>query len=123
MKILGQAPRIVTASLIAYFCGEFLNSFVLAKIKIITKGRLLWVRTIGSTLIGEGIDTLLFVLIAFSGVYEWKLVFLIIFSNYAFKVGLEILLTPLTYGIVGGLKRREKVDYFDYKTNFNPFRF
>ena len=84
---------------------------------------MLWVRTIGSTVIGEGIDTLLFVLIAFSWVYEWRLVFLIIVSNYVFKVGLEILLTPLTYGIVGGLKRREKVDYFDYKTNFNPFRF
>jgi uncharacterized integral membrane protein (TIGR00697 family) len=123
IKILGQAPRIVTASLVAYFCGEFLNSFILAKIKIFTKGRMLWIRTIGSTVIGEGVDTLLFVLIAFSGVYDWKLVFLIIVSNYVFKVGFEILLTPLTYGIVGGLKRREKVDYFDYKTNFNPFRF
>lgn len=123
IKILGQTPRIVAASMIAYFCGEFLNSFILAKIKILTKGRMLWIRTIGSTVIGEGIDTLLFVLIAFSGIYEWKLVFIIIFSNYVFKVGLEILLTPLTYGIVGGLKRREKVDYFDYSTNFNPFRF
>ncbi len=123
IKILGQTPRIVAASLIAYFCGEFLNSFILAKIKILTGGRMLWIRTIGSTLIGEGIDTLLFVLIAFSGVYEWRLVFLIIGSNYIFKVGLEILLTPLTYGIVGGLKRREKVDHFDHKTNFNPFRF
>jgi conserved hypothetical integral membrane protein len=123
IKILGQTPRIVTASLIAYFCGEFLNSFVLAKVKILTKGRMLWVRTIGSTVFGEGIDTLLFVLIAFSWVYEWKLVFLIIVSNYVFKVGLEVILTPLTYQIVGGLKRREKVDYFDYKTNFNPFKF
>jgi queuosine precursor transporter len=123
IKILGQTPRIVTASLFAYFCGEFLNSFILAKIKIITGGRMLWLRTIGSTLIGEGIDTMLFVLIAFSRVYEWRLVFLIIASNYIFKVGLEVILTPLTYGIVGGLKKREKVDYFDYKTNFNPFRF
>lgn len=123
IKILGQTPRIVTASMIAYFCGEFLNSFILAKIKILTKGRMLWIRTIGSTLIGEGIDTILFVLIAFSRVYEWRLVFLIIVSNYVFKVGFEILLTPMTYGIVDSLKRREKVNYFDYKTNFNPFRF
>ncbi|MCM8787917.1 MAG: queuosine precursor transporter [Candidatus Omnitrophica bacterium] len=123
MKILGQTPRIVAASLIAYFAGEFSNSFVLAKMKIFTKGRFLWTRTIGSTVVGEGVDTILFVLIAFSGLYEWKLVFLIIISNYIFKVGLEVVLTPLTYKVVGFLKQKEKVDYFDYKTNFNPFRF
>jgi len=123
MKILGQTPRIVAASLIAYFAGEFSNSFVLAKMKILTRGRWLWTRTIGSTVAGEGVDTLLFVLIAFSKVYSWDLVFIIILSNYIFKVGLEVILTPVTYQIVGFLKKRERVDYFDYGTDFNPFRF
>lgn len=123
LLILGQTPRIVAASLIAYFAGEFSNSIVLAKMKIFTKGRFLWTRTIGSTLAGEGIDTVLFVIIAFGGVYSWRLVALIIVSNYIFKVGMEIVLTPATYAIVSFLKRREKIDYFDYGTKFNPFRF
>jgi len=122
MKILGQTPRIVAASLVAYFAGEFSNSFVLAKMKILTGGRWLFTRTIGSTIIGEGIDTVLFVTIAFAGLYTNHLLFLIIISNYIFKVLLEIVLTPATYKIVGFLKRREKVDWFDYKTNFNPFK-
>lgn len=123
MRILGQTPRIVTASLIAYFAGEFSNSFVLAKMKILTKGRWLFTRTIGSTIIGEGIDTVIFVVIAFLGVYPNNLVLLIIISNYIFKVSLEIVFTPLTYKIVGFLKRVERVDWFDYRTNFNPFIF
>ncbi|MBM3707665.1 MAG: queuosine precursor transporter [Actinobacteria bacterium] len=123
MKILGQTPRIVAASLIAYFAGEFSNSFILAKMKVFTKGRWLWTRTIGSTVVGQGVDTIFFVLIAFSGVYNWNLVFLIIISNYIFKVGLEIILTPLTYKVVGFLKHKERFDFFDYRTNFNPFRF
>jgi len=122
MKILGQTPRIVAASLVAYFAGEFSNSFVLAKMKILTRGRWLFTRTIGSTIIGEGIDTVLFVTIAFAGLYTSHLLFLIIISNYIFKVSLEIVLTPATYKVVGFLKRREKVDWFDYKTNFNPFK-
>jgi uncharacterized integral membrane protein (TIGR00697 family) len=122
MKILGQTPRIVAASLVAYFAGEFSNSFVLAKMKILTRGRWLFTRTIGSTIIGEGIDTVLFVTIAFAGLYTSHLLFLIIISNYIYKVLLEIVLTPATYKIVGFLKRREKVDWFDYKTNFNPFK-
>jgi len=121
MKILGQTPRIVAASLVAYFAGEFSNSFVLAKMKILTRGRWLFTRTIGSTIIGEGIDTVLFATIAFAGLYTRHLLLLIIISNYIFKVLLEIVLTPATYKIVGFLKRREKVDWFDYKTNFNPF--
>ncbi len=121
MQILGQTPRIVAASLIAYFAGEFSNSIVLAKMKILTKGRFLWTRTIGSTLAGEGIDTVLFVLIAFSGLYSWKTVGLIAASNYIFKVGMEVILTPATYGIVKFLKKREHVDYYDYGTSFNPF--
>jgi uncharacterized integral membrane protein (TIGR00697 family) len=123
MRILGQTPRIVAASLIAYFAGEFSNSFVLAKMKIVTKGKWLFTRTIGSTIIGEGVDTIIFVVIAFLGVYANSLVLLIIISNYIFKVSLEIIFTPLTYKIVGFLKRAEKVDWFDYKTNFNPFGF
>ena len=122
MKILGQTPRIVAASLVAYFAGEFSNSFVLAKMKILTRGKWLFTRTIGSTIIGEGIDTVLFVTIAFAGLYTRHLLFLIIVSNYIFKVLLEIVLTPATYKVVGFLKRREKVDWFDYKTNFNPFK-
>ncbi len=123
MRILGQTPRIVTASLIAYFAGEFSNSFVLAKMKILTKGRWLFTRTIGSTIVGEGIDTVVFVVIAFLGVYPNDLVLLIIISNYIFKVSLEVVFTPLTYKIVGFLKRVEKVDWYDYRTNFNPFIF
>jgi uncharacterized integral membrane protein (TIGR00697 family) len=91
--------------------------------KIVTKGKWLFTRTIGSTIIGEGVDTIIFVVIAFLGVYANSLVLLIIISNYIFKVSLEIIFTPLTYKIVGFLKRTEKVDWFDYKTNFNPFGF
>jgi uncharacterized integral membrane protein (TIGR00697 family) len=123
MSILGQTPRIVAASLIAYFAGEFSNSFTLAKMKILTKGRWLWTRTIGSTVLGQGVDTLLFVLIAFAGLYDWNLIFLIIISNYVFKVGFEAILTPVTYKVVGFLKKRENVDYYDYDTSFNPFKF
>jgi queuosine precursor transporter len=123
MKILGQTPRIVTASLIAYFAGEFSNSFVLAKMKIMTKGRWLFTRTIGSTIVGEGIDTLIFVIIAFFGLYSNRLLFVIIVSNYVFKVSFEVVLTPLTYKIVGFLKKSERVDWYDYRTNFNPFKF
>ncbi len=120
-KILGLTPRIVIASLIAYFAGEFSNSITLAKMKIATKGRWLWSRTIGSTIIGEGIDTVLFVLIAFSGILSTSLLLTIIISNYIFKVGLEVVLTPATYGIVRHLKRKEKIDAYDTNTSFNPF--
>lgn len=121
--ILGQTPRIVTASLIAYFLGAFSNSFVLAKLKLLTSGKWLFARTIGSTVMGQAIDTLVFVLIAFSGLYSWPLVGSIIISNYLFKVGVEVLFTPVIYKVVGILKNKEKIDYYDYKTNFNPFLF
>jgi uncharacterized integral membrane protein (TIGR00697 family) len=120
-KILGLTPRIVIASLVAYFSGEFSNSYTLARMKILTEGRWLWTRTIGSTVVGEGVDTLLFVMIAFYGVLPGNLLAAVILSNYIFKVGFEILFTPITYAIVGFLKRREEIDYYDYKTNFNPF--
>ena len=117
-------PRIVTASLIAYFAGEFSNSFILAKMKIWTRGRWLWTRTIGSTLVGELADTLLFVAIAFLGApgYPTRLLTAIVISNYIFKVGVEVVFTPVTYAIVGFLKRREQEDYYDYQTDFNPFK-
>lgn len=122
MNILGLTPRIVAASLIAFFAGSFSNSFVLAKAKILTKGRYLWIRTIGSTLVGEGIDTLLFVAIAFLGVFPASLFWTLVISNYIFKVLVEIAFTPITYKIVGALKKTEHEDYYDAKTNFNPFK-
>jgi len=120
--ILGQMPRIVAASLIAYWCGEFLNAFVLAKMKIATGGRYLWTRTIGSTLVGQGVDTVIFVLIAFSGVIPKHLLLAMIISNYVFKTAFEVLATPLTYAAVNYVKKVEALDTFDRDTNFNPFR-
>jgi queuosine precursor transporter len=120
-KILGLTPRIVMASLVAYFSGEFSNSYTLAKMKILTKGKWLWSRTIGSTIIGEGVDTLLFVTIAFYGVLPNELLMTVIISNYVFKVGFEAAFTPLTYLVVRFLKRAEEVDTYDHGTNFNPF--
>ncbi len=119
--ILGQTPRIVAASLVAYFAGEFSNSFILAKMKILTQGRWLWTRTIGSTLVGEAIDTCIFLGIAFLGALPLPLLFSVFVSNYIFKVGVEVLATPVTYRVVGALKRIEHSDVYDYHTNFNPF--
>jgi queuosine precursor transporter len=121
-QILGFTPRIVLASLIAYFAGEFSNSFTLAKLKVKTQGKYLWVRTIGSTLIGQVVDTLIFSLIAFSGVIPYSLLVTLIISNYVFKCGVEILFTPATYWITGWLKQQEREDFYDVQTDFNPFR-
>jgi hypothetical protein len=121
MAILGWTPRIVLASVIAYFAGEFSNSYILAKIKIWMKGRKLWVRTILSTIVGEGLDTIIFVMIAFYGVLPNELLIAVIISNYIFKIGVEVLFTPVTYLVVGFLKRKEDVDVYDKGTNFNPF--
>jgi uncharacterized integral membrane protein (TIGR00697 family) len=120
--LLGQTPRIVLASFIAYLSGEFTNSVILAKMKVAMQGRFLWMRTIGSTLAGEGVDTLLFVLIAFAGALPQSLLISIIISNYVFKCGVEILMTPVTYKIVGYLKHEEEIDHYDRDTNFNPFK-
>jgi len=120
--ILGQAPRIVVASLIAYFAGEFSNSVILAKLKVVTEGRQLWLRTISSTLLGQLLDTALFVLIAFTGTVPTGLLLVIAVSNYLFKCGVEILFTPITYWITGWLKQQEQEDYYDRETDFNPFR-
>lgn len=119
--ILGMTPRIVVASLVAYFAGSFSNSWVLARMKVMTQGRWLWTRTIASTLVGEGVDTALFVLIAFGGVLPWPLLWSVMASNYVFKCGIEALMTPITYRVVNGLKRAEREDYYDYDTNFSPF--
>lgn len=119
--ILGQTPRIVLGSMLAFWAGEFVNSYVLAKMKVATKGRWLWTRTIGSTLFGEGVDTVVFLLVAFWNVLPVDLLVSIAISNYIFKVGIEVLFTPVTYGIVGFLKRKENEDYYDVNTDFNPF--
>jgi len=113
---------IVVASLAAYAVGEFSNSYVLAKLKVATEGRWLWVRTIGSTLVGEGVDTVIFVVVAGAfGVFPWEIALSLITANYIFKVSIEVILTPVTYMTVGFLKKTEREDYYDRDTNFNPF--
>ncbi|GIV20221.1 MAG: transporter [Armatimonadota bacterium] len=119
--ILGQTPRIVAGSLIAFWCGEFVNSYVMAKMKIWTGGQYLWTRTIGSTMVGQAVDTVLFQTIAFAGVWDTGLLWRVIVWNYTAKVLYEALATPLTYAVVGFLKRAEQEDYYDYDTDFNPF--
>jgi uncharacterized integral membrane protein (TIGR00697 family) len=119
--VFGQTPRIVFASLTAFFVGEFANSYVLAKMKIRTNGRHLWARTIGSTIIGEGVDSLVFYPVAFFGVWENNLLLTVMISNYLIKVLWEALITPITYRVVAFLKRAEDEDYYDHKTNFTPF--
>jgi uncharacterized integral membrane protein (TIGR00697 family) len=123
VAILGVVPRIVLASFIAYLAGEFSNSFVLAKMKILTQGRWLWTRTIGSTLVGEGVDTMIFCTIAFAGTIPGHSLWLMILFNYVFKCGTEIVFTPVTYLVVGFLKRHEQMDVYDVGTRFNPFLF
>lgn len=122
MAILGQTPRIVAASMAAYLCGEFVNAYILAKMKVATRGRYLWSRTIGSTIVGQGVDTVIFVVIAFTGIIPGNLLLYMILSNYIFKTAFEVLATPLTYAAVGYVKKVESIDYFDKDTNFNPFR-
>lgn len=114
-------PRLVIASLVAFWCGEFANSFVMAKMKIWTGGRMLWSRTVGSTVVGQAVDTLVVMVIAFAGTVSLKVIANVIISGYLFKVGYEVLATPLTYVIVNALKRAEGMDPFDYGTKFNPF--
>jgi uncharacterized integral membrane protein (TIGR00697 family) len=119
----GFTPRLLLASFTAYLVGEFANSFVLAKLKIATRGRWLWTRTIGSTLIGEGLDTLIFISIAFWGIIPPPLLLTAILTQWTLKVLYEVIATPLTYVIVGFLKRREHLDTYDYQTNFSPLLF
>ncbi len=119
--VFSMTPRIALSSLVAFFAGEFSNSYVLARMKISTSGRYLWCRTIGSTLIGEGVDSLIFYPLAFYGSWEDSLVIQVMIANYILKVGWEVMMTPFTYKIVNFLKKREHEDFFDRKTDFTPF--
>jgi uncharacterized integral membrane protein (TIGR00697 family) len=120
-SVFGQVPRIVFASVCAFWAGEFVNSFVLAKMKIWTKGRMLWTRTIGSTVVGQGVDSLIFYPLAFVGVLDGTTVLKLMITQWVLKVTWEALLTPVTYAVVGWLKRREGVDVYDVGTDFTPF--
>jgi queuosine precursor transporter len=121
-SVFGQVPRIVFASIVAFWAGEFVNSFVLAKMKVWTKGKHLWSRTIGSTVVGQGIDSLIFYPLAFWGMWENSQVVTVMITNWALKVGWEAVLTPVTYAVVGWLKRHEGVDLYDDATDFTPFK-
>ena len=121
-RILGYAPRLLVGSFAAYLVGEFANSFVLAKLKILTRGRWLWTRTIGSTLVGEGLDSLIFITIAFVGTIASGDLLRTMATAWLLKSAYEVVATPLTYLVVGYLKRSEGVDAFDYATNFSPLR-
>lgn len=120
-SVFGSTWRIVFASLFAFWAGEFANSFVLAKMKILTKGKHLWSRTIGSTIVGQGVDSIIFYPLAFLGVWSTAQVLTVMVTNWALKVTWEAVLTPVTYGVVGWLKRQEGVDVYDEGTNFTPF--
>ena len=121
-SVFGQVPRIVFASIAAFWAGEFVNSFVMARMKLLTDGRWLWMRTIGSTVAGEGIDSLIFYPLAFWGVWTNEAVLTVMITNWLLKVGWEAVLTPVTYAVVGFLKRREGIDVYDSGTDFTPFR-
>jgi len=122
-RILGFAPRILASSFLAYLVGEFANSFVLAKLKISTRGRWLWLRTIGSTLVGQGLDSLIFITLAFVGTISPSALLLAIVTQWLAKSIYEAAATPLTYAVVNFLKRKEKMDYYDHDTRFNPLLF
>lgn len=120
--VFGNAWRIAAGSMIAFWCGSFANSYVLAKMKIATQGKWLWSRTIGSTLVGELVDSSLFYFIAFYGIWQTEDVIKVAVAQYFLKTGWEIVMTPVTYKVVGFLKRRENEDYYDRGTDFNPFK-
>ena len=122
ITVFGFLPRILIASLIAFWAGEFANSYTMAKLKLITKGRMLWTRTVGSTVVGQAVDTTLVIVITFAGTFSPHKLLVIIVTGYLLKVAYEVLATPLTYLVIGWLKRAEHVDTFDTHTNFNPFR-
>ncbi|MBO8141832.1 MAG: queuosine precursor transporter [Firmicutes bacterium] len=120
--LLGLTPRIALASFLAYIVGEFVNAYVLARLKVRTRGRFLWLRTIGSSLAGQGLDTIIFFPVAYAGVWSWELLLEIMVVAYAIKVGVEVLLTPVTYAVVALVKRVTGLDVYDEQTSFNPFR-
>jgi len=121
--ILGFVPRISMASIIAYWAGGFANDFVLAKMKLATKGKYLWTRTIGSTVVGQAVDSILFIGIAFYGIIPNAIIFQIALTQYCLKVAYETVATPITYFVVNKLKNKEGIDVYDYNTNFSPFKF
>ena len=121
-SVFGQVWRIVFASITAFWAGEFINSYVMARMKIWTGGKHLWSRTIGSTVVGQGIDSIIFYPLAFGGIWSNEQVISVMLTNWLLKVGWEVVLTPVTYGVVGWLKRKEGVDIFDEGTNFSPFK-
>lgn len=118
---LGLAPRIALASILAFFTGEFCNSYVLSRMKVLMNGKSLWMRTIGSTVVGEGIDTVVFVTVAFYGTIPLAVLVTTIWSGYLFKVLYEVIATPITYFVVGWLKRAEGIDVYDNGISYNPF--
>jgi len=120
-SILGYTPQILSASFLAYLVGEFSNSFVLAKMKILTKGHWLWTRTIGSTLVGQGLDAAVFITLAYAGRFGFSFIAITILTHWLLKTGYETVATPFTYAVVNFLKKKEAIDTFDYETNFNPF--
>lgn len=121
-RILGNTPRFLIASFTAYLAGEFINSFILSKLKIRTKGRWLWMRTIGSTIVGQGVDTVIVLTIGFLGVLPLPVLVPMIGGHWLFKTVYEVIATPFTYALVGYLKGKEHSDVYDYNTNFNPLR-
>ncbi|GAC1420139.1 MAG: queuosine precursor transporter [Acidobacteriaceae bacterium] len=120
--VFGFIPRLLAASLIAYWAGEFANSYTMARLKLLTNGEKLWTRTIGSTIVGQGVDTVLVITLTFGGVYSGSTLVKIIWQGYLAKVAYEVLATPVTYAVVGWLKRTEHADAFDRNVSFNPFR-
>ncbi len=120
-SVFGSTWRIVLASILAFWAGEFVNSYVMAKMKIWTQGKALWSRTIGSTVVGQGVDSLIFYPVAFLGVWTAEAVITVMITNWLLKVAWEAILTPVTYAVVGWLKRREDVEIFDDGTDFSPF--
>lgn len=123
-QVFGQVPRIVLASICAFWAGEFANSLVMAKMKVLTQGRHLWTRTIGSTIVGQGVDSLIFYPMAFLGAVGWssEAIVAVVISQFVLKVSWEVILTPVTYAFVGYLKRREGLDIYDTQTDFTPFK-
>lgn len=120
--VFGQVPRIFIASIFAFWAGEMANAFVLARMKVLTGGKHLWTRTIGSTVVGQGVDSLIFYPLAFWGIWENSLVLQVLATNYALKVAWEVILTPITYRVVAWFKRAEGLDVFDTRTDFTPFK-
>jgi uncharacterized integral membrane protein (TIGR00697 family) len=119
--VFGYTWRIAVASIVAFWAGDFVNAYVLARMKVLTRGRWLWTRTIGSTIVGQGVDSLIFYPLAFAGIWAGQTLFAVIAFNWFFKVMVEVVMTPVTYLIVGWLKRHEHEDYYDTTTNFTPF--